>query len=247
MSILDRRRAQVRGANDAAFTSAVNRLRRASGSIAGNGASGSAMPSMSSNSSTSSGSASGIPSRTRSRAVCSSRPSTPVAARSRRATAWKGTWLVCDSQNAVNTSISPASAIAETSRTRRLLPMPGEPTTPTTAPCPSTARSNSPSTADISHRRPTNFDSARPTARCWSLHAQQAMGRDRLIGTLDLNQLRLAESRCAFNQPCGGRAEHHPAGRSDRLHPLSHTDLLADGGVTERRRNRFHRRSPGPS
>ena len=57
--------------------------------------------------------------------------------------------------------------------------------------------------------------------------------RDRLVGTLDPNQLRLAESRCAINQSRGGRAEHHPTRRSDRLHPLSHPDLLTDGGVTE--------------
>ena len=62
------------------------------------------MPSRSSKSSKSSGSASGTRSRTRSRAACASRPSTPVAARSSRATAWKGTWLVCDSQKVVNTS-----------------------------------------------------------------------------------------------------------------------------------------------
>ena len=66
------------------------------------------------------------------------------------------------------------------------------------------------------------------------LHAQQPLGRDRLIGTLDMNHLRLAERRCAINQPRGGRAEHHPTRRSDRLHPLRHPDLLTDGGVTER-------------
>ena len=67
-------------------------------------------------------------------------------------------------------------------------------------------------------------------------HAQQPMGRDRFIGTLDLNQLRLSRGRCAFNQSRGGRAEHHPTRRSDRLHPLSHPHLLTDGGVTERPR-----------
>ena len=99
------------------------------------------------------------------RAACASRPSTPMAVRNSRATAWKGTWLVCDSQKVENTSTPRRLAIAETSRTRRLLPMPGEPTTPTTAPCPSMARSNKPSTVDISQRRPTRFDSARSTAR----------------------------------------------------------------------------------
>ena len=39
---------------------------------------------------------------------------------------------MCDSQKAVNTSTPRLTAIAETSRTRRLLPMPGGPTTPTT-------------------------------------------------------------------------------------------------------------------
>ena len=68
------------------------------------------------------------------------------------------------------------------------------------------------------------------------LHAQQPLGRDRLIGTLDLNQLRLAESRCAINQSRGGCAKHHPTRRSDRLHPLSHPHLLTDSGVTERPR-----------
>ena len=114
--------------------------------------------------------------------------------------------------------------------------MPGGPTTPTTAPWPSTARSNKPSTADISHRRPTRFDSARSMSAMPFLHAQQPLGRDGLIGTLDLNQLRLTESRCAINQSRGGRAEHHPTRRRDRLHPLSHPHLLTDGGVTERTR-----------
>ncbi len=67
-------------------------------------------------------------------------------------------------------------------------------------------------------------------------HAQQATGHDRFIGTLDLNQLRLSERRCAINQSRGGRAQHHPTRCSDRLHPLRHPDLLADRGVTERPR-----------
>ena len=74
--------------------------------------------------------------------------------------------MVCDSQKVVNTSTTSGRAIAATSRTRRLLPMPGDPTTPTTAPCPSMARSSKPSTAAISQRRPTRFDSAGPAARC---------------------------------------------------------------------------------
>ena len=55
-----------------------------------------------------------------------------------------------------------AAASAASSRTIRLFPMPGEPTTPTIAPWPSMARFNIPSTVDISQRRPTSPDSARP-------------------------------------------------------------------------------------
>ena len=65
------------------------------------------------------------------------------------------------------------------------------------------------------------------------LQAQQPLSRDGLIGPLDPNQLGLAQGRHAINQPRGRRAQHHPAGGSDRLHPLSHPHLLTDGGVTK--------------
>ncbi len=67
-------------------------------------------------------------------------------------------------------------------------------------------------------------------------HAQQPTGGHRLIGTLDLNQFRITEHRETINQSRGGRAEHHPTGRSDRLHPLSHPDLLTNGRVSKRPR-----------
>ena len=153
--------------------------------------------------------------------------------------AWKGIWLVCDSQKVVNTSTPRADAMAESSRTRRLFPIPGGPTTPTTAPWPSIARSNKPSNGG---HLPPPTDQIRlgtPDAAMPVRHAQQPLGRHWLVGTLDPNHLRLAQSRCAINQSRGGRAEHHPTRRSDRLHPLSHPDLLTDGGVTERRRTDF--------
>ena len=68
-------------------------------------------------------------------------------------------------------------------------------------------------------------DGAMPVA-----HAQQPAGGHRLVGTLDLNQLSLAQGRCAFNQSRGGRAKHHPTRRGHRLHPLSHSDLLTNRG-----------------
>ena len=114
--------------------------------------------------------------------------------------------------------------------------MPGGPTTPTTAPWPVDCTLQQ--ALDGGHLPPptdqirlSTLDGAMPFP-----HAQQPAGGDWLVGTLDLNQLRLAESRCAINQSRGGRAEHHPARRSDRLHPLSHPDLLTDSGVTERPR-----------
>ena len=147
--------------------------------------------------------------------------------------------LACDSQKAVNTSTPRAAAIAVTSRTRRLLPMPGEPTTPTTPPCPSMARSNKPSTAAISQRRPTRFDSARPAARCPSRQAQQPTGGHRFLGTLDPNQLQLTQTRRALHQSRRRRAEHHPTRRGHRLHPLGHPDLLTHGGVAKLARTHF--------
>jgi len=62
------------------------------------------------------------------------------------------------------------------------------------------------------------------------------MGHDWCLGTLDVNQFGFAESHCAIDQPRGGLAEHYTARWSYRLHPLSHSDLLTDRGVTERTR-----------
>jgi hypothetical protein len=60
------------------------------------------------------------------------------------------------------------------------------------------------------------------------IHAQQPIARHRLVGTLDPNQLRLSESCCVLNQSRCRCAEHHPAGRGDRFHPLRHPDLLTN-------------------
>jgi hypothetical protein len=65
-------------------------------------------------------------------------------------------------------------------------------------------------------------------------YAQQPVGRDGLIRTLDRNQLSRAEGCCAINQSRRGCAQHHPTRRCHRFHPLGHADLLTDGGVTER-------------
>ena len=49
--------------------------------------------------------------------------------------------------------------------------------------------------------------------------------------SLDPHHLRLTETRGVLHQSRGGLAEHHPARRGRRLHPLGHPDLLADDGV----------------
>ena len=152
-----------------------------------------------------------------------------------RATAWKGIWLVCDSHKVVNTSILRADAIAESSRTRRLFPTRR----------PDDAH-HSALTIDRTVQQalngghlpaPTNQSRLRtPDARMPFAYAQQAMGGHRFLGALDPNHLRFTENRHPVHQPRGGRAEHHPTRRSDRLHPLSHPHLLTHGGVTERPR-----------
>ncbi len=70
-------------------------------------------------------------------------------------------------------------------------------------------------------------------------YAHQAMGGNWFLGTLNTDHLRFTESRCAINKSRGGRREHHPARRSNRLHPLSHPHLLTNSGVTERPRTHF--------
>src|SRR5262245_35486555 len=90
--------------------------------------------------------------------------------------------------------------------------------------------------APTDHSRLSSPDGAMPFA-----HAQQPIGGHWFLGTLNARHLRLAESRRALNELRGGCAEHYPARRSDRLHPLRHPDLLTHGGVTKRPRTDFTR------
>jgi hypothetical protein len=64
-------------------------------------------------------------------------------------------------------------------------------------------------------------------------HAQQLTGGHRFLGTFNTDHLRFTESRCAINQPSRGLTEHDPARRRRCFHPLSHTDLLTNGGITQ--------------
>ena len=74
----------------------------------------------------------------------------------------EGMSLAWDSQKVRTTSTPRPAASATASRGIRDLPMPGGPTTFTTPPRPSIARSTMASTAAISERRPTRLASVRP-------------------------------------------------------------------------------------
>ena len=116
--------------------------------------------------------------------------------------------------------------------------MPACPTTPTTPPWLVMARSNTPSRVNISHCRPTRFESTPLTERCWP-PMSGGDARKRLFSTFDLDHLGFTKERDAVDQACSRSAEHHPARRGDRFHPLRHADLLADGGVTKGSRTDF--------
>ena len=85
----------------------------------------------------------------------------------------------------------------------------------------------------ISQVRPTSVGLV-PAARAGVQRPSPSSRRAayRLVGALDAHHFRFAQHRGVLDQPRGGLAEHHPAGRGDRFHPLRHPDLLADRGVT---------------
>ena len=190
------------------------------------------MPSRSSSSSKSSASASAAPARIRARA--DARRGLPL--RWPRATAvrshGKESRLVCDSQKALTTSTPLRRGPRRDFANKTALADPGWPTSPTTAPWPSIAPSSS-------LRRRTSPTAGRPMPSRLAgppdavSPCPAAARRDRFVSTLDLHQFRLAEISGAVDESRGGRAEHYPAGRRGRLHPLRHADLFTDGGVTE--------------
>ena len=69
-------------------------------------------------------------------------------------------------------------------------------------------------------------------------HAQQPTDGHRFLGTFDAQQLRLSQHR-PRGQPRGGLTEHHPTRWSNRLDPLSQSDLLTNRGVTQSTRTDF--------
>jgi hypothetical protein len=57
-----------------------------------------------------------------------------------------------------------------------------------------------------------------------------------VIGAFDVDTLGVTEHRRAFDQPRGGCTEHHSTGRRHGFHPLRHSHLLTNRGVTQRTR-----------
>ena len=64
---------------------------------------------------------------------------------------------------------------------------------------------------------------------------QQAPGHH-CVAAFDVNQFGLTEHNGVSHQLRGRIAQYHPTRRCHRLHPLSHADLLTDGGVSQRPR-----------
>ena len=213
------------------MTSAVNRRRRASGSILGSSTSGSAIPSRSSSSSKSSGSASES-GRDMSTGGLIIEIADCAAARSSRATTWNGRrW--CAIHKTWRTPRTPRSSQLQRLRgPAALLPMPGGPTTPPRDPWPPIERSSIAATVATPTRgRPTSTPSDRQP-RCAAIPNSRCAGTG--SSTPLMRTISGSPSTAPLDQPRGGHAEHHRTGRSHRLHPLRHTDLLTDGGVPER-------------
>ena len=126
-----------------------------------------------------------------------------------------------------------SSAIDAISPTRRLLPIPAGPTSPTMRPCPSSTGRASLRWCSISHSRPTSVDTRRPPASALGGHCQQAAGDHRRSRALNAYFFGFAQVGRVLDQPCRGLTEHHPAGRRDRFHPLRQSDLFTDRGVIQ--------------
>src|ERR1700731_1599782 len=85
----------------------------------------------------------------------------------------------------------------------------------------------------------------------FSRRGQQPTRRHRGRGTLNKDEFLCAQGKIVLNEAGGSLAGYPPPRRRDRLHPLSHPDLLTNGGVTESARtdltsNHLARVQPDP-
>ena len=60
-----------------------------------------------------------------------------------------------------------------------------------------------------------------------------------MVFAFDNNEFPFAKRRSAFHEPRSGCAEHHATRRRHRFHPLRHSDMLSDRGVTYSARTDF--------
>ena len=198
--ILDDEQRRLVRASAAALISAVNRRRRASGSICGQRhiGVGDAQQIVEQQQILRVGIGNVGPAPARGR-LRSSRSATPVPARSSRVTAWNGISRAWDSQKAQNTSTPRPAATAAASRAIRLLPMPGGPTTfdHTTAATDRAVHHG----VDGGHLpAPTDQGAprhARPAPPARPIAHQPTRGH-RVVGALDAHPLRFGQrQRCA--------------------------------------------------
>ena len=127
----------------------------------------------------------------------------PVADRSRRATAWKGTWSRWDSRPERENSRPRRQPVRRPRNQATLADARG--TRHATTHRPPIARCNRPSTAAISHRRPTRADTAPAAGRSRSAKPSEPLRDHRLLGTLDLNQFRVTQAGDRLDQTRRGR------------------------------------------
>ena len=151
----------------------------------------------------------------------------------RRATAWKGIWLVCDSQNVVNTSTSRCRRQGGDLAHETAFADPGRP--------------------DDAYYRAVAIDRSVEHALNaghlpWPPHESRFGPRDTARGSAmrssrwavtgpSARLIRTSSGSAQLAAPSTRRAvdsaEHHPTGRGDRFHPLRHPHLLTERGVTQ--------------
>ena len=222
-------------ASDTVLIRAVNRRRRASGSMAGSGTSGSAMPSRSSSSSRSCGSASAGTRARNSRAGgvaveishAAARPQQPRHGVKRDVTSMR-------------LAENPKHLDPATGRQRRGLP--GHPALADARRShhghDSTAATDRAVHQGVERGHlPVPSDEVRVGAPnqaiAWA-DRDQPVCAHRFVSPFDAHRLRVGQNHSMLDESRGRFRQHHPAGRRHRFHPLREPDRLADRAIPQR-------------
>ena len=163
-----------------------------------------------------------------SRAAASSNPSTLNMARSKRDVALNAIVVVWASHRISTTSAPRLAAIAVNSIVRRLLPRPGAPTILTRQPYRDRTRFAANSTP---LRGPASGPRCGPTPSGWH-PPRGAVVRHGGVDALDGNVFDGPEPGGVFDEARRGERAQNSIGRGGCLHPLRHTDGMADCGVS---------------